>query len=1677
MSILDDIGHVAKEAWGHGVSTAESFGGAALAGPGLIWDIASSPKDIKDDLFRALGRFTDPLTNTSTFSGALAAPLIDASMTGYREAISEPVSTAVIMLEHANPNAHTWNVGDLFSADAWSQAYEIAQHQSIGQSIAFGGGAALNGDWGQGKDPFDYKDPYKDTIYKEHPFLAGTLSGTLDAAANWYLDPLVLAGKGAKGVKVLKSRPITAADKLAGIRSLAETESVRKLRIPPFRVDGLKTQFDTLTGTIDGGKHTPGYIDGRDATDLYNGLRMQDKANGRQIAGLLADTNAEQNVAKRINGRRTILATLAGDTKTAADFEDLSAHITDGLENIANETVTGVEANAVYDSVASALADKGLLGMIPSASKAENFAEAERQLDNLPDLQEFLTDSERLVNKLLANQNTLKAIPKTSAAGYRATGRMAGKGLFRGGQANTGYSLADDILDRTLGRPLQSYYQYSSTHMPLRVIHGLTVKTLEAGPKFTDSFRNIRPEFVLNMSDLEDVTKNVDAYARRAGVSLEKRHQYINELSSTTLPIQRAAVVEKVEREAKKALLLKHNIPEDISADDLDNFVAGLMKRYHHRRDAMVTSLQGRAFSATKVAENSPRMQRIKKLAQEQGVADKFEWKNWSVDQFLDDGTPTHLPFLDTQDISLMPMMPLDEVDRVLARHGNVFRAALRSWKEDALTGGPLADLKRAAGTAATFGFEKGDFLFDNMVDILDMVNRAWKFTALFRLGYPIRIITDDHSRALAAHGSKVILGGIGHGLEHAALNAARPWNNRWLATQLRAEREVLDHYIASPELLARNQAAWGEIADISKKLETVKSARRSGELKARLQMLKEFHPEDLAGTVARRDEIDKILTSKSYRVDKEAIGKKGFYADIAGEKQYLPGAFEGRGEVYRGAISGVGDWGETFGRTEQSMYKNFSNSGSYKIYRATDNEQLHREAWAEVVNHNLRNSEVARIVIDGGTKEDVLKFLRTPRGREVIRKVPHQGANPDWWAHDVERMVDEYLPSPEIRALAKQREVTAADLKAHFPDVESRPMVHGQEAGQVMGNSRHATMWNKSLTAFYKWVGTRNDVMSRHPLFHALYKDEVARQAEHRALVASERGLALTGEDVEKAAHAAREYAKKGVNRVLFEMGGTPEIAHFMRFVSPFMAPWMEGLNRWGRIVRDDPSVARRFFMVFDAPRAAGLEIDQDGNPVPKGAPIGDSHYILFQLPQGLGGPDPQQHQSGIKVSETSFNMIMQGGGLFNPGFGPLVQIPVNEYAVRNPEDETIQKSIKAVLPFGTTSDTALGMWTPAVVDAGWSVASAKFFNHHSRQYIQMQNMLWRDKLIQFELDHNGRTPNQTEKNDMFAEAGKDASAMAGMKFLASALSPASLQIQSKFTAQQQAFYRLQEQGRIEKKPYYWAEEQFIKQWGEAYFPLVRSSSWNESGVSSTVGTVAALKKYKGTLDRVDPSMYRMIVSGEGEGAYSPTARNWLYTTAQRTGDTQTFIEQSNPRQAMQDTLTSQGWYDYSALMNRLNLRAQAQGLTSYLDSAQLQLAKKKGLALLAQKNPAWWQDYNSFSPVEYDKKLADMRVIAHDVLQTDPTRSDMKTLQQYLALRDWATNVLQQRGAVGGSSSPEALSNRDVLSLFTRQVSRLTESNLWFDQYAFTSYIEHDPYLLDAGSLVPSGALQAAA
>jgi hypothetical protein len=1190
-------------------------------------------------------------------------------------------------------------------------------------------------------------------------------------------------------------------------------------------------------------------------------------------------------------------------------------------------------------------------------------------------------------------------------------------------------------------------YQASPSAMPVRVIHALAFKpTVKVGKglaqtpvKVFDSFRHARPEGFVDVNDADDSFRQLDAFLRKAGAQDDHRSSLLNKLAAQTSPAGRAQVLATAEAHAQAMVLAKHNI------DAPEEFVAELTRRGQANRSAILTSLKGRAYSAT----------------------DQLDDPELRVDQITTDGVPTALPFLDSQDANILPMIDVNQLDRLAKRHSNIFRAAARSWREEELLYSPAvrSHLQRRAGQVFDLGGRAAASVGDHMISLMDELNRAWKFSVLFRLGYPMRVLMDDHMRIGAAFGASTIVNGIAVGLKDAALDLKGGALNRQALHSLQAERELLKVKVPSPEILDANKEAYKELAKIEKKLPRLKSAKRRAELEAERQTILDNHPEDLAPLAERMREIEDSLKTGTYKAKLRVMGDTG-YIDNAGN--HIPGAFEGtHGETFRHINASTQSWDRMGSTLETEIHQTLQKSGSWMTLKAVDEPTRHVSAWAYAINNHLRDSELASLIIKGGTADDVVNFLtKTPRGREIARRFPYHGHDPERWAIEIERMVDQYLPTQELRDIAAKRRVSAKELDASFPDVAKRPDVHGGSVSATSELGNFSARLNHLYSKFYQFVGEKNDAMSRHPLFVSLYKDEVARLTPMRTAIARRQGRELTSADIEKVAHQARLYAKKHVTRTLFEMGSTSEMAHFLRFASPFFGAWQEGMNRWWRIVSRDPAVVRKFQLGFDLPRRLGLVVDQDGNPVQPGEGISDEHYILFQMPQAWGGKNPKDWQTQFKTSESSFNLIFQGGGLFNPGFGPVVQVPANQLAVRNADNKELQKAINAILPMGTRADN-FDMLTPNTVKYGLGYAQAKFFDHHSAQYEMYQKQVLADKAVEWHQQHPDGKMTSTVLNQLIEDSQADTLHLMALRFVSSATSPASVQIQSKFTPQILAYRRLQDYAAANDKDSRWVDDKFVKQWGEAFFPLMQSTSSNPAGVNQSAETVAAIKKNRHLLNIVDPSLSRMVISHEGEGAFSYTARNYLATTPIQPGSNATYIQTDNPRDALVDSAVSQGWYDYNQLTNKLMVAAHAQGLRSYVDSDQLMAQKAKAMKVLSKRNAAWWQDYNSFNPAEYDQKLEGMVQIASDPkLKADPKRTDIFALQQYLTLRSGVTAQLQQRMAQGGSGSAEAQSNADLMAAFRKGVSAIVESNTWFEEYMFNGTIERDPYLTAATS-----------
>jgi len=1663
----DEIGSVAKAAYAIPVGTA-----------GLVWDLAKYPVPGQDgdlsDLWKTASHIpanmADPLINTNTFTGQLAHPVMQKLDHFYSVEVAQPTSASLTQLDYAWQNH---DIGALFDDHIWDRAHELTKdrydkngnriyegrspgqamallfhnHQGAVRAIPVAGTWLSAGTAGGTDETFDPLDPEAYAkVHKGSPLLLSLTSGSVDAAMRWYADPGMLAGRAASLAKIqYVVRPISEADKSAGLlEKMTQGKSVYRSRT------------EALNGKIENGVYHGGFLDGKTELEIKAIPEIAAMPNSGKFASLLAETNKITNPAEKVNRRNFYMAVANGDVKATRAAEGARDYMDDALQNYVNDDVLGLREQVAVDDLAARYTQAGLVPpSIPTVANPAKILTAEKQVSREPGLLEHLDREHRIFTDLVGTRgeggtpgfaDTLRSAPRITAGVRRDVGRIQDKGLMRGGsEFNTGHERLNGLLNdkaKPFTRAVESFYQATPNSMPLRIIHGVAVKQAKLPVTIFDSLRNIRPDGMVNASDPDESFRQLDAYLRKSGAPLPKRMELTSKMAAADNSFARAMVLQEAERHAWDWVLAKHG---------LDHMDAGVKRQIiesaNVKRKAMLESRDTRAYSATEDANGV----RIDHIGDEDGIPSLVA------------------PVLDTQGQTLFPMADINEIDRMVRRHNNVFSALARAVEDEKyqFIPGPkaavisrLGDYSRATGSA----YEN---LSSTLMPVIDGINKAWKFSVLFRLGYPMRVIADDHMRAYARMGGSFFVNSIADGtydLVHN-LKVAR-FDNPAEAQRLKATHFELTHKLAGGKAMAeQNRIAWDEIKKREKRLPKLKSAKKRAEYQTQIDLLKSQHPEEFAPLQEQLATITNALETGSYKATKKRLGGSGDDTMLVHGVRVQTDYAGTHGEVTRNAAADAQMMDELDSLTESTINRVHGSGGFHQIIKPEDPKHL--ENWAHAINFQLAPSELARKIIEGGTADELAHWLKTTaRGREIRREFPMHGADPERWADNIERMVDDYLPTRELREAALKGRVTPAQLDKAVPEA-MRKDVHGRVLDSNLETGRTFQAANHIRSSFYKWVGRSSEVASRHPLHVAFYNDEIKRRIAHRLAVAKADGRDyLTAGEIRQQEHLARLYAHKQLNKTLFSLGETTEAAHFLRLVSPFFSAWQEGLNRWWGIVSDKPQVLRAFQLGFDAPRKLGLVTDEHGAPVAPGdGGPSDNHYINIRMPEAWGGGwDPH-----LKFSEASVSLVTQGGGAFNPGAGPIVQFPLNEWAVRDPENKDVQKVVEALLPLGSRDDR-MAIFESSGIRSLNTVVGAYMTGHHTAQFEQFQAMRAMDLSEDWAKAHPGQRMDQSDRAGILKEAERQAKHMAAMKFLTSELSPVSVNQTSRYQVQIDAFRSLQDREETEGHPNGWALDQFMKQYGEDYFRLTEPSSSNPAGVPQTLGAVGAIKKYGDLKDKVDPSVFRLLIGPDGEGEFNSEARNYFETHPMAVGSSDPYIQKSDPKTSQEDAQVAQGWYDYNKIVNKLNVAANQRGLASYLDADDLVARKRKAVEVLGRGNDLWNQDYHSFNDASYDQTLQSLQTIASDKkFKSDPSRPAF-AIQQYLTLRQAVTDELTRRTKAGGASTIEAGANADLALAFKKGVSQLVESNSYFADYAYSGIIEHDPYLKAAEIATPA-------
>lgn len=1723
-------------------------------------------------------------------------------------AVDQSLSAFMIAGDHADA---VGNFGAMFDSSTWAKAWQIARHQNAGQSFWYNLVGAKGND-----DPFaygtkavptadgkiDYQGPFRQTVGNDFP-ITRAAAGATDFATMWYLDPTVLAGKAASIYRANRYMPALKAGDAVGMLDRLNAGGA-----PVQKVAGL-LPFTTRAGT--GARITGWYdhIDGAnklgrplDSTEIFaTSPELRATPEGRTIANLYVQARniTEAGSADRTNLYNKITAIVAGDPEAyhslVTEQSAGSRSIGDALANMKDGTVGKLQLQAMRPDT--------LIG--PDLN-----AEFERQLSNLDgsgDVTKFVNDwvdhqngVNKLANELLSNAGVGDVVPALHPG-------AVGKGL----KILQGERLVDktaDLHDTIMqaaqnfaAKPATSIFQQSLNQMPLMVARSASplAALVTKGPRaVVDSLRQLQYTGAINLHDWGTANQEFDSYMRLAGVDTATRIKTLSLANAATTEADKMAIVQHIENLGIDTLVKRYAAKgvKDAEGDAIDRgYVLDLIRQGNAGKAGILNQLNGRAYAATQLPEDLANdvLLRKQSMAAAQnkltlansrtsllGNKTPVSGVQWRVDQIPDEyGHPVALPLLESQGTNTIPMIDIHQATSVLQRQAVTthLRGLGDAYANNAAELGRLQSLianssaKDAARLADTIdSLTKAQNM---LLDAGTAATRWWKFGVLFRLGYPIRVLMDDHLRIAAKLGTHFYLDNGKEASKAWWDNVSPAWFN---STGRKAE--ATRAYQAAKGELRGLQLAYGydkphtdkEFAAIKSASLTLMTPKATVEDKTAAKSLldrldPEGHIREPLQTQAEIDRLGRSITSHRGQLamhqsaldtveqkatlgiqvpDELAAAKAGIarhtlkIADRQAAIEHLqnqlrsespddirrqlklvgdqvakggeaflppktqigdlsvpiedsdleaPGAFSGGyGIVAKQALASNPTFtAQAMVTGEQRLYERLAAHGVYTTVAPVAGGHAvpgHLDLWSQVLNQQVGNSRVAMYFVrhPDATVHDFADWIKEPAQQELRDRVPHYAWDPEDWGGRVKALVDDYLPTDEVKAALKDGYVSSSKLDKLIPNPEDRPTVHGQVMDINTGRSSAVQQIAQNAQNIFGWLSEEpTDRLSRHPLFNSIYKSEVAKGAKNFQIAAEKNGTSLTPEDIQAVSMAARKKALNYVRNSLWDITSHSHAAHVLRFLSPFFAAHQEGLTRWWGIAKDDPSVVRRFSMAFDAPRQMGLVINtQTGalvGPDGQGPDIQNHHAIVLKFPDGVGLDWANNAVKAIgggktwTVNENSFNVIANGG-FFDPGVGPLVTIPITKIAEKYADSSLLGKAAAILNPNPT----------PGLINSALPATFTKLFalkagltgnGQHNQLYARYFQQNISDDMVSFNLAY-GRNPTSQEFDAMLTTAGHETNRDLTLMLASNFLSPAPAKPQSKYAAIQHGWMQIRSAMNANGKDFTWALNQFKAKYGDAYLALAYSDSTNPVGLTGTPAEFDAVKKYKPLLDTIDPKVMSMVIgpanamAPKSERQFSSYAREALANTdlSPFKASEGTFFDNKDLSAGALAPMISQGWTQYASLTDVLDQAAQAVGKTSWSAVPELQQVHAAEVQKLAASNFAWGDAYaKNQSAGDFTTYLEDMRKIAaYKPLANDPVRTDITALKNYLSLRDMFTQVLQYASQHGGSAAPNAVSNERLMAAFKIEVDKINESNTYFHDFAYNQVIARDPYVV---------------
>jgi len=852
---------------------------------------------------------------------------------------------------------------------------------------------------------------------------------------------------------------------------------------------------------------------------------------------------------------------------------------------------------------------------------------------------------------------------------------------------------------------------------------------------------------------------------------------------------------------------------------------------------------------------------------------------------------------------------------------------------------------------------------------------------------------------------------------------------------------------------------------------------------------------EDAAGQLGRQyaevhalldDAMERLgarITAAESNAIKQRLGYGTFQYDAQGHTYELNEAFN-NASWFLGRTSAEPTWNSFVGSQQMAF---MTGIGSRAMRPVKPSDPRYYEAWAGVLNLHFRDPEsgimdpVVRRILDGETDDEILRYLTknfegrmyvnntysTP-GRAVNFGSIRRGEANDYILQrvsDTRQAVRLYIPDSETATmLTATREdgtlLTGGDIEQFLmgrfgSNPEALPEINGllvTTSKEYRDQERIVDTINRRVMRFLGSLP--EDTFARHPLVNNMYKYNLQTNLDYMAKAKG--GERLTAAEITRAERAAREEARREVERTLFTIvrrtGASS--SQVMRLLFPFYAAYENTLMRWGGIAADNPQVvttaARSIAQIVNGQ----LVVDREGNRITNAADLqaADNANLVVQVPEAFIKALPGAWQDvaenafkTINIPLKSLDVITQGE-IGNPGFGPYAVFPTYLIVRQRPEFE---EAFKPLFPAGLPS-SASDIFTPSVIRRLKTVWTK------DELYVRTFNQMLRYETYNYNTGKRTDTPTVdeiTDKTNKFYQ----------LRALTSISAPFAI------TPELDFYQRVYRQFQTQYTEPGEAEAKFFEMYPD-FFEATVSLSKNPGGLEANLDTVRNLRKFSGLMAQAEaagePELMGWLANDfDGKYDFSQAAYQWQYRTGSYPGSANTYRQNRNPAELIRDANLKRGWVEYRKIQDMIDTFKIQNGISSSRDPLMQRFndAKRGWLDVMAAQNPDWYAAYMSPDRGKYMKRAAVLEQALQDKawMTQNGNRPVVKAVALYLDARKKLGELLMQRDRAGGSRSLETAANQDLADVWEKFVTQLGVESPEFSDF-YNRYFPNDPVVL---------------